>query len=51
MQQEQITFDSVELFEIQEQVVTRGPVPLQPEMLAWVSGGVSSSEQLPNATW
>ena len=52
MQQEQITLESVELLEIQEQVaaVSRGPMQLRPEILAWVSGGVSS-ELLPNATW
>ena len=50
MQQEQITLDRVEPLEIQEQLVSRGPVPLQPEMLTWVSGG-TSPEQLPHATW
>ena len=50
MQQEQITLDRVEHLEVQEPLVSRGPVPLQPEMLAWVSGGASPVE-LPHATW
>lgn len=50
MQQENVTLDSVATVETQDGIETRGPVLLQPEMLAWVCGGVSS-EELPRAGW
>ncbi len=51
MQQENVTLDSVATVENQETIETRGPALLQPEMLAWVCGGVSMSEELPRAGW
>lgn len=51
MQQENVTLESGATVEIQQQVETRGPVLLPPEMLSWISGGVSMSEDLPKATW
>lgn len=50
MQQENAILDSVATVEIQDHAELRGPVPLPPEMLAWISGGVTEVE-LPRAGW
>ncbi len=50
MQQENATVNSVATVEIQDQTELRGPVLLQPEMLAWISGGAVEVE-LPRAGW
>lgn len=51
MQQENVTLDSVATVETEQQIETRGPVLLQPDMLAWISGGIAMSVDLPRATW
>lgn len=50
MQQENAILDSVATVEIQDHIELRSPVLLQPEMLAWISGGVTEVE-LPRAGW
>ena len=51
MQQDNVTPNSVTTVETEDSRATPGPVLLQPEMLMWVSGGVSSPEELPHARW
>ena len=51
MQQENVILDSVATVEILDQAETRGPVLLQPEMLAWICGGTLESTDLPRAGW
>ena len=50
MQQEIVILDNLATVESQDHAELRGPVPLQPEMLAWISGGVTEVE-LPRAGW